>query len=212
MNTAKSVNANFTAVAAGTLVITVKGKGTVSAPAGKCIGTASTKTCIQKYTAGRTVTLTASAAAGNTFAGWGDACVASAKKLTCTLSLSVGRSVSASFLPASTGGGGGGGGVTKATLTSFGRPIVTPHVGGLSGHAPVQLEPRGSRSRRRASRGPRRRQGDVPDRRGPGAGRPVHRQAPGPLHLPGRASAPRCSSGGCASAAAARRRPHSRSS
>ena len=122
MNTAKSVNASFTAVAAGTLVITVKGKGTVSAPAGKCIGTASTKTCIQKYTAGRAVTLTASAAAGNTFAGWGDACVASAKKLTCTLSLSVGRSASASFLPASTGGGGGG--VTKATLTSVGRPLV----------------------------------------------------------------------------------------
>ena len=124
MNAAKSVNANFTAVPAGTLVITVRGKGTVSAPAGKCIGTGSTKTCIQKYTAGRTVTLTASAAAGNAFAGWGDACAASAKKPTCRLSLSVGRSVSASFLPASTGGGAGGV-VTKATLTSVGRPLVT---------------------------------------------------------------------------------------
>ena len=126
MNAAKSVNANFSAVAPGTLVISVNGKGTVSAPAGKCIGTASTKTCIQKYAAGRAVTLTASAAAGNTFAGWGDACVASAKKVTCTLSLSVGQAVSASFLPATTGGGGGGGGVvTGATLTSSGRPLVT---------------------------------------------------------------------------------------
>jgi hypothetical protein len=122
MNFAKSVNANFTLVAAGTLAITVNGKGTVSTSAGKCIGIASTKTCIQKFAAGAKVALTAGAASGNTFAGWGDACVASAKKLTCVLTLTTGKTVSATFLPATTGGGGV---VTKATLTSSGRPLVT---------------------------------------------------------------------------------------
>jgi hypothetical protein len=127
MNVAKSVNANFTPVAAGTLVIAVKGKGSVSTSAGRCIGTASTKTCVQKFAKGARVTLTAGAAAGNTFAGWGDACVASAKKLTCILKLDIGKTASATFLPATSGGGGGGGGgggVTRATLTSSGRPIV----------------------------------------------------------------------------------------
>ncbi len=123
MNVARSVNATFTPVAAGTLVITVKGKGTVSTSAGRCIGTAETKTCVQKFAKGARVTLTRGAAAGNTFAGWGDACVASAKKLTCILRLDTGKTVSATFLPATSGGGGGG--VTRATLTSSGLPIVS---------------------------------------------------------------------------------------
>jgi hypothetical protein len=121
MTSAKSVSAVFATAAAGTLTITVNGKGTVSAPAGKCIGTATTKTCIQKYARGRRVALTASAAAGNAFAGWGNACVAAGKKLTCTLTLATARSVTASFLPRPAGGGGGG---TARVLTSLGPPIV----------------------------------------------------------------------------------------
>jgi uncharacterized repeat protein (TIGR02543 family) len=124
MNVAKSVNANFTVVAPGTLVITVKGKGTVSAPAGKCVGTVTTRTCIQKYAAGRKVLLTASAAAGNTFAGWGDACVSAGKRINCALTLSTGKSATAAFLPATAGGGGGGGTTGKQVLTSLGRPLV----------------------------------------------------------------------------------------
>ena len=120
MTSAKSVTATFTTVAPGTLAITVKGKGTVSAPLGKCIGTSVTKTCIQKYAAGRTVTLTAAAAAGNAFAGWDGACVTAAKKPTCTVTLATAKSVTATFVPST----GGGGGVTRPVLTSLGPPIV----------------------------------------------------------------------------------------
>jgi Divergent InlB B-repeat domain len=123
MTSAKSVTAAFTTAAPGTLTITVNGKGTVSAPAGKCIGIGTTKTCIQKYAKGRTVALTASAAAGNAFAGWGNACVAAGKKLNCTLTLATAKSVTASFVPRPAGGGGGGGG-TARVLTSLGPPIV----------------------------------------------------------------------------------------
>jgi uncharacterized repeat protein (TIGR02543 family) len=120
MTSAKSVTATFTTLAPGTLAITVKGKGTVSAPLGKCIGTSVTKTCIQKYAKGRTVTLTAAAAAGNVFAGWDGACVAAAKKPTCTVTLTTAKSVTATFVPST----GGGGGVTRPVLTSLGPPIV----------------------------------------------------------------------------------------
>jgi uncharacterized repeat protein (TIGR02543 family) len=120
MTSAKSVSATFTSLAPGTLAITVNGKGSVSAPLGKCIGTGVTKTCIQKYAKGRTVTLTATAAAGNVFAGWGGACVAAAKKPTCTVKLDTAKSVSATFVRST----GGGGGVARPVLTSLGPPIV----------------------------------------------------------------------------------------
>jgi uncharacterized repeat protein (TIGR02543 family) len=120
MTSAKSVSATFTAVAPGTLAITVNGKGSVSAPLGKCIGTGVTKTCIQKYAKGRTVTLTVAAAAGNVFSGWDGACAAAAKKPTCTVTLDTAKSVSATFVPSTTGGGG----VTRPVLTSLGPPIV----------------------------------------------------------------------------------------
>jgi hypothetical protein len=94
MNTAKSVNATFTPVAAGTLVITVKGSGTVSALAGRCIGTATTKTCIQKYAAGRSVTLTAKPSKKNSFLGWSGACTGTGP---CVLSMTTDRAVTATF-------------------------------------------------------------------------------------------------------------------
>ena len=211
MNVARSVNANFTAVAAGTLVITVKGKGTVSTSAGRCIGTAETKTCVQKFAKGARVTLTRGAAAGNTFAGWGDACVASAKKLTCILRLDTGKTVSATFLPATSGGGGGGGGggVTRATLTSSGRPIVAHTTSGY------RVILRFNSSRGGVARLVGLRAGRVGARvtfriaAGPARVGPVHRQAAGLLHVPGAprhrappvAGVPRPLRRGCAGAA-----------
>ena len=65
MTSAKSVSATFTTAGPGTLTITLNGKGAVSAPGGKCIGTGATKTCTQRYAAGTRVTLTAAAATGN---------------------------------------------------------------------------------------------------------------------------------------------------
>lgn len=118
MTSVKSVSATFTTVAPGTLAITVNGKGSVSAPLGKCIGVGVTKTCIQKYAKGRTVTLTAAAARGNVFAGWDGACVAAAKKPTCTVKLDTAKSVSATFVLST------GGGVARPVLTSLGPPIV----------------------------------------------------------------------------------------
>ena len=124
MNTAKSVNANFTAVAAGTLVITVKGKGTVSAPAGKCIGTASTKTCIQKYTAGRSGDADRERRGrehvrrlGRRLRGFRQEADLHAEPER--------RQVRQRVVPAREHRRRGGGGVTKATLTSVGRPLVT---------------------------------------------------------------------------------------
>jgi uncharacterized repeat protein (TIGR02543 family) len=122
MTSAKTVSATFSAAAPGTLAITVQGRGTVSAPLGKCIGAGATKTCIQKYAAGRTLTLTAAAAAGNTFAGWAGACFSAARRVNCPITLNAAKSVTARFVPVTARGGGGG--VSRAVLTSLGPPIV----------------------------------------------------------------------------------------
>jgi uncharacterized repeat protein (TIGR02543 family) len=119
MTSAKSVTAGFTALAAGTLSLTVKGKGAVSAPAGRCVGTGVSKTCVQRYAKGRSVSLAVTATAGNTFAGWGNACALAGRRLTCTVALDTAKSVTATFVPATTGGG------QASVLTSLGRPIVT---------------------------------------------------------------------------------------
>jgi uncharacterized repeat protein (TIGR02543 family) len=124
MTSAQVVSAIFSTAAPGTLAITVQGRGTVSAPLGKCIGFSATRTCIQKYKAGRTVTLTTTAGAGNTFAGWDGACLSAAKKVNCTLTLSTAKSVTARFVP-------GGGAVTPPVLTSLAPPVVSHTAAGF---------------------------------------------------------------------------------
>jgi hypothetical protein len=111
---ATSVTAMFSggaSTAAGTLTITVSGAGSVSTSAGKCsAGASKKKTCVQRFTANKTVQLKAAAAAGSRFGGWSGAC--SGTKKTCSVSLSTGRQVTASFKP------------TGSPLARLGSPLV----------------------------------------------------------------------------------------
>jgi uncharacterized repeat protein (TIGR02543 family) len=113
---AVSVSATFTGGTAGlTLTIKVGGKGTVTAPAGKCTSGGSGKTCAQRYSAGTAVTLKAAAAKGARFLGWSGACAG--KKLTCVVMLKASRTAVAGFSGAVTLKRG-------AVLQAVGSPVV----------------------------------------------------------------------------------------
>jgi hypothetical protein len=117
MAAAQSVSATFTGGAAGTtLTIKVGGKGTVTAPAGRCTSAGTGKTCAQKYSPGVAVTLRAAAARGARFLGWSGSCAG--KKPACVVALKASRTVNAAFT-----------GAVKATrglaLQAIGDPVVT---------------------------------------------------------------------------------------
>ena len=108
MTSAKSVSATFTTGGTpGTLTINVGGKGTVSTTAGACTAVGPSKTCIQHFKAGASVTLAARPSAGQSFLGWSGAC--SGAKPTCTVKLTTAQTVTANFSSKATGGGGGHG-------------------------------------------------------------------------------------------------------
>ena len=118
MTSARSVSATFTAGGtAGTLTINVGGKGTVSTTAGACTAVGPSKTCIQHFKAGASVTLAARPSAGQSFLGWSGAC--SGAKTTCTVKLTTAQTVTANFSSNATGGGG-----TTAALSAIGSPLV----------------------------------------------------------------------------------------
>jgi uncharacterized repeat protein (TIGR02543 family) len=117
MTSAKSVSATFTAGGTpGTLTINVGGKGTVSTTAGACTAVGPSKTCIQHFKAGASVTLTARPSAGQSFLGWSGAC--SGAKTTCAVKLTTAQAVTANFSSKATGGGG------TAALSAIGSPLV----------------------------------------------------------------------------------------
>jgi hypothetical protein len=121
MTTAKSVSATFTTGGTpGTLTINVGGKGTVSTTAGACTAVGPSKTCIQHFKAGASVTLAARPSAGQSFLGWSGACAGA--KATCTVKLTTAQAVTANFSSKATGGGGGGG--ATAGLSAIGSPLV----------------------------------------------------------------------------------------
>jgi uncharacterized repeat protein (TIGR02543 family) len=121
MTSAKSVSATFTTGGTpGTLTINVEGKGTVSTTAGACTAVGPSKTCIQHFKAGASVTLAARPSAGQSFLGWSGAC--SGAKATCTVKLRTAQAVTANFSSKATGGGGGGG--ATAGLSAIGSPLV----------------------------------------------------------------------------------------
>jgi Divergent InlB B-repeat domain len=100
MTSAKSVTATFSGsavlgAASATLTLKVVGKGSVTAPAGRCASAGATSTCTQRYPRGTRVTLRAAAAKGAVFRGWRGAC--SGTKRTCAFTLRSGRSATATF-------------------------------------------------------------------------------------------------------------------
>jgi hypothetical protein len=101
MNVAKTVQARFTATAAGKTALTVykagPGFGTVvSAPAGiSCAPTCGTG--VAYFANSATVTLTATPATGSTFAGWTGCAVNPTKPRQCTVSLNTGKVVITRF-------------------------------------------------------------------------------------------------------------------
>jgi Divergent InlB B-repeat domain len=115
MSAAKSVSAAFSSVAApGTLTLVVAGRGSVSTVAGRCAAAGPKKTCVQQFSAGRSVTITAAPAAGAAFLGWKGPCTGT--KLTCRVKLTVSRTVTANFSGATP--------VGRTVLTSLSSPTV----------------------------------------------------------------------------------------
>jgi uncharacterized repeat protein (TIGR02543 family) len=106
MVAARAVAASFTGsgssggggVATGeSLVVTVTGAGTVTAPAGSCVGVSGkTRSCTQNYSAGESVALSEKPKPGYAFAGWTGAC--SGGKATCTATVSGSTAVGARFV------------------------------------------------------------------------------------------------------------------
>ena len=102
MNVARTVQARFTATAAGKTALTVykagPGFGAVgSAPTGiNCVPTCGAG--VAYFANGATVTLTATPAAGSTFAGWIGCTPVATKPRQCTTTLNTGKVVIASFI------------------------------------------------------------------------------------------------------------------
>ena len=93
MDAAKTVTANFTAVAPTTYALTVSktgtGNGTVTGPGIDC-----GSDCTENYTSGTSVTLSATADTGSSFAGWSGGCTGTDN---CSVTMSAAQSVTATF-------------------------------------------------------------------------------------------------------------------
>ena len=141
MDTAKTVNANFSVLYTNILRVRYFGKGRIKSIIALFAGNGiATNTgidcgdiCVEEYASPTTVTLDAIPEDGYTFAGWSGACAGSGQ---CTVNVSGEEEVEARFnatsggssgIPLAAGDGGGGGGACFIATAAYGS-YLDPHV------------------------------------------------------------------------------------